>query len=86
MTCGAGHQHCPTRPTQAHISPELPLLDVFDRGGLLKSSRYGDCLPSRDFPMLAPHYKQGNLDLDAFVTERIIIDRVEEAFAKMHEG
>ncbi|GAA1263916.1 S-(hydroxymethyl)mycothiol dehydrogenase [Arthrobacter pascens] len=65
---------------------ELPLLDVFGRGGSLKSSWYGDCLPSRDFPMLVAHYKQGNLDLDAFVTERITIDQVEEAFEKMHEG
>lgn len=29
---------------------ELPLLDVFGRGGALKSSWYGDCLPERDFP------------------------------------
>jgi S-(hydroxymethyl)mycothiol dehydrogenase len=65
---------------------ELPLLDVFGRGGSLKSSWYGDCLPSRDFPMLVSHYKQGNLDLDAFVSERITIDQVEEAFDKMHEG
>ncbi|CAH0205294.1 S-(hydroxymethyl)mycothiol dehydrogenase [Arthrobacter sp. Bi83] len=65
---------------------ELPLLDVFGRGGSLKSSWYGDCLPSRDFPMLVSHYKQGNLDLDAFVSERITIDQVEDAFDKMHEG
>ena len=65
---------------------ELPLLDVFGRGGSLKSSWYGDCLPSRDFPMLVDLYKQGKLDLDAFVTERITIDQVEEAFDKMHDG
>lgn len=65
---------------------ELPLLDVFGRGGSLKSSWYGDCLPSRDFPMLVSHYKQGNLDLDAFVTERIALDEVEAAFARMHDG
>jgi S-(hydroxymethyl)mycothiol dehydrogenase len=65
---------------------ELPLLDVFGRGGALKSSWYGDCLPSRDFPMLVAHYKQGNLDLDAFVSERITLDQIEEAFDKMHEG
>ncbi|MDQ0734509.1 S-(hydroxymethyl)mycothiol dehydrogenase [Arthrobacter agilis] len=65
---------------------ELPLLDVFGRGGSLKSSWYGDCLPSRDFPMLVSHYLQGNLDLDAFVTERIRLDQVEEAFDKMHGG
>ncbi|PPB50111.1 S-(hydroxymethyl)mycothiol dehydrogenase [Arthrobacter pityocampae] len=65
---------------------ELPLLDVFGRGGSLKSSWYGDCLPSRDFPMLVDHYLQGTLDLDAFVTERIRLDQVEEAFDKMHGG
>ena len=65
---------------------ELPLLDVFGRGGSLKSSWYGDCLPSRDFPMLVSHYKQGNLDLDAFVTERIGLGEVEQAFEKMHSG
>ncbi|GGZ70405.1 oxidoreductase [Streptomyces subrutilus] len=65
---------------------DLPLLDVFGRGGALKSSWYGDCLPSRDFPMLIDLYLQGRLDLDAFVTETIELDGVEEAFARMHEG
>jgi S-(hydroxymethyl)mycothiol dehydrogenase len=65
---------------------EIPLLDVFGRGGSLKSSWYGDCLPSRDFPMLVDLYQQGRLDLDAFVTEKIGIDDVEAAFDKMHEG
>src|SRR6201989_1752441 len=65
---------------------ELPLLDVFGRGGALKSSWYGGCLPSRDFPMLTELYLQGRLDLDAFVTEEIRLDQVEEAFDKMHTG
>jgi len=65
---------------------ELPLLDVFGRGGSLKSSWYGDCLPSRDFPMLVDLYQQGRLDLDAFVTETIGLDDVEAAFEKMHRG
>ncbi|RCV54300.1 S-(hydroxymethyl)mycothiol dehydrogenase [Marinitenerispora sediminis] len=65
---------------------ELPLLDVFGRGGALKSSWYGDCLPSRDFPMLIDLYLQGRLDLEKFVTERIALDDVEEAFSKMHHG
>jgi S-(hydroxymethyl)mycothiol dehydrogenase len=65
---------------------EIPLLDVFGRGGSLKSSWYGDCLPSRDFPMLVDLYLQGRLDLDAFVTETIGIEDVEAAFAKMHDG
>ncbi|WP_326635963.1 S-(hydroxymethyl)mycothiol dehydrogenase [Streptosporangium sp. NBC_01755] len=65
---------------------ELPLLDVFGRGGALKSSWYGDCLPSRDFPMLIDLYLQGRLDLDRFVSETIGLGDVEEAFTKMHRG
>ncbi|MEU8200366.1 S-(hydroxymethyl)mycothiol dehydrogenase [Streptosporangium sp. NPDC049046] len=65
---------------------ELPLLDVFGRGGALKSSWYGDCLPSRDFPMLIDLYLQGRLDLDRFVSETIGLGDIEDAFAKMHRG
>lgn len=65
---------------------ELPLLDVFGRGGAIKSSWYGDCLPSRDFPMLVSLYRQGRFDLDGFVSETIALDDVESAFEKMHRG
>ncbi|MYS20203.1 S-(hydroxymethyl)mycothiol dehydrogenase [Streptomyces sp. DvalAA-14] len=65
---------------------ELPLLDVFGRGGALKSSWYGDCLPSRDFPLLIDLHLQGRLDLDAFVSETIGLGDVEEAFATMARG
>ncbi len=65
---------------------ELPLIDVFGRGGSLRSSWYGDCLPSRDFPMLIDLFLQGRLPLDRFVTEKIGLDSVEEAFTKMHAG
>jgi S-(hydroxymethyl)mycothiol dehydrogenase len=73
-------------PTPDMTIPEIPLIDVFGRGGSLKSSWYGDCLPSRDFPMLVDLYRQGRLDLDAFVSEEIGIDDVEAAFEKMHGG
>ncbi|MFC9160983.1 S-(hydroxymethyl)mycothiol dehydrogenase [Streptomyces fungicidicus] len=65
---------------------ELPLLDVFGRGGALKSSWYGDCLPSRDFPMLIDLHQQGRLDLGAFVTETVGLGDIEKAFARMHDG
>ena len=65
---------------------ELPLIEVFGRGGSLKSSWYGDCLPSRDFPMLIDLYLQGRLDLQRFVSETIGIGDVEEAFHKMERG
>jgi S-(hydroxymethyl)mycothiol dehydrogenase len=65
---------------------ELPAIEIFGRGGAIKSSWYGDCLPSRDFPMLIDLYLQGRFDLDAFVSETIGLEDVEEAFEKMHKG
>ncbi len=65
---------------------EIPLVDIFSRGGALKSSWYGDCLPERDFPTLVDLYQQGRLPLEKFVTERIKLDDVEEAFHTMHAG
>jgi len=62
------------------------LLEFFGRGGSLKSSWYGDCLPSRDFPLLIDLWQQGRLPLDKFVSERIGLGDVEEAFDKMHRG
>jgi S-(hydroxymethyl)mycothiol dehydrogenase len=65
---------------------DLPMIDFFGRGGKLKPSWYGDCLPSRDFPMLIDLYLQGRLDLDGFVSEIVPLDGVEEAFARMERG
>lgn len=65
---------------------EMPLVDFFSRGGALKSSWYGDCLPERDFPTLISLYLQGRLPLEKFVSERISLDAVEDAFHKMHAG
>ena len=73
-------------PTPDMRIPDIRLIDVFGRGGALKSSWYGDCLPSRDFPMLVDLYQQGRLDLDAFVSEEIGIGDVEAAFERMHHG
>lgn len=65
---------------------ELPMIEFYGRGGALKPAWYGDCLPTRDFPMLIDLYLQGRLDLDRFVSERIGLDDVEEAFRKMEQG
>jgi S-(hydroxymethyl)mycothiol dehydrogenase len=65
---------------------EMPLIDFFSRGGALKSSWYGDCLPERDFPVLVDLYQQGRLPLEKFVSERIKLDQIEEAFETMHLG
>src|SRR5262244_32390 len=65
---------------------EAPLLDFFGRGGALKSSWYGDCLPERDFPMLVDLHLQGRLPLEKFVSETIGLGEVEEAFHRMERG
>ena len=65
---------------------ELPMIEMFGRGGALKSSWYGDCLPSRDFPMLIDLYQRGKLDLDGFVSETIGLGDIEHAFDRMQRG
>ncbi|OZC83930.1 S-(hydroxymethyl)mycothiol dehydrogenase [Rhodococcus sp. 06-412-2C] len=65
---------------------EMPMIDFFSHGGSLKSSWYGDCVPERDFPTLVSLYAQGRLPLERFVTERIALGDVEEAFHRMHAG
>ena len=73
-------------PTPDMRFPDLPMIEFFGRGGALKPSWYGDCLPSRDFPLLIDLYLQGRLPLDEFVSERIGLDEVEEAFHRMERG
>lgn len=73
-------------PTPDMRLNDMPLIDFFSHGGSLKSSWYGDCLPSRDFPMLVDLYQQGRMPLDKFVTERIALDGVEQAFERMNRG
>ncbi|MDA3626091.1 S-(hydroxymethyl)mycothiol dehydrogenase [Saccharopolyspora sp. WRP15-2] len=73
-------------PTPDLMAPEIPLIEYFGRGGALKSSWYGDCLPSRDFPTCIDLYLQGRLPLDKFVTETIALDQIESAFDKMRAG
>jgi S-(hydroxymethyl)mycothiol dehydrogenase len=73
-------------PNPQMTFPDIPMIEFFGRGGALKPSWYGDCLPSRDFPMLIDLYLQGRLDLDGFVSETIPLDGVEEAFHRMERG
>jgi len=73
-------------PNPQMVMPEIPMIEFFGRGGALKPSWYGDCLPSRDFPMLVEQYLQGRFDLDRFVSETIPLEGVEQAFHKMERG
>jgi S-(hydroxymethyl)mycothiol dehydrogenase len=73
-------------PNPTMKMPDIPMIEFFGRGGALKPSWYGDCLPSKDFPMLIDLYLQGRLDLDRFVTETIALEGVEEAFHRVERG
>jgi S-(hydroxymethyl)mycothiol dehydrogenase len=73
-------------PTPDMSLPDIPMIEFFGRGGALKPSWYGDCLPSRDFPMLVDHHLHGRFPLDRFVSERIGLDDVEAAFGRMERG
>jgi S-(hydroxymethyl)mycothiol dehydrogenase len=73
-------------PTPDMALPDIPMIDFFGRGGALKPSWYGDCLPTRDFPTLIDLYLQGRFPLDKFVSETIALDGVEDAFHKMERG
>ena len=73
-------------PTPEMGLPDIPMIDFFGRGGALKPSWYGDCLPTRDFPTLIDLYLQGRFPLDKFVSEKISLDDVESAFHKMEKG
>jgi S-(hydroxymethyl)mycothiol dehydrogenase len=73
-------------PADTAAVVDLPLSELFGHGGSLRSSWYGDSLPTRDFPILVDLYKRGRLDLDAFVTETIGVNEVEEAFAKIERS
>jgi len=73
-------------PTPDMKLPDIPMIEFFGRGGALKPSWYGDCLPSRDFPMLIDLYLQGRFDLDRFVSKTIALEDVEAAFHEMEKG
>lgn len=68
-----------------------PRLDIeiqrfFDLGGSLTVSWYGNCIPHRDFPILADWYRQGKLNLDGLVSRRISLEDTNAAFEAMKAG
>ncbi len=65
---------------------QLSLPQFFEVGGALRCSRYGDCVPTRDFPILVDRYQQGVLKLDELVSETIGLEETAEAFARMQRG
>jgi S-(hydroxymethyl)mycothiol dehydrogenase len=65
---------------------EFPAQEFFGMGGSLRVSWYGDCLPTRDFPLLADLYLKGRLKLDELITQKIPLEGVQGAFEAMERG
>lgn len=65
---------------------DIELQRLFDLGGNLCVSWYGNCIPARDFPILADWYRQGKLDLDGLVSRTISLEETEAAFDAMKRG
>ncbi|WP_320780143.1 Zn-dependent alcohol dehydrogenase [Streptomyces sp. CRN 30] len=61
-------------------------LEIFHWGRTLAGCVYGNCDPARDLPVLATHVREGRLDLGTLVTERIALEGVPAAFARMRAG
>ena len=70
----------------ASTMEQVPLGQLYDLGGSIRFSWYGDCLPTRDFPTLAAWYEQGRLNLDQVVSRKIALEDVNEAFEAMERG
>lgn len=49
-------------------------------------SSYGGARPRRDFPWLAQLYLDGKLELDALISSRLPLARIDEGFAAMRRG
>lgn len=71
-------------PPRAELA--LPLSELFGYRRRVLVSWYGNCLGTRDFPLLAQWYREGKLLLDELVSERIRLDQVGDAFAAMRQA
>ena len=49
-------------------------------------SSYGGARPRRDFPWLAQLYLDGKLELDALITQRLPLARINDGFDAMRRG
>ncbi len=65
---------------------DIDIQQLFDLGGSLTVSWYGNCVPARDFPTLAAWYQQGTLDLDKLVSRKISLEETNDAFDAMKRG
>jgi S-(hydroxymethyl)mycothiol dehydrogenase len=71
-------------PPDAEIA--LPLSELFGYRRRVLVSWYGNCLGTRDFPLLTRWYRQGKLLLDELVSDRIGLEDVAQAFETMRSA
>ncbi|MDT0306914.1 Zn-dependent alcohol dehydrogenase [Streptomyces sp. DSM 44917] len=64
----------------------LSAMEIFYFARSLTGCSYGNCVPSRDVPLLAEHVRAGRLDPEALVTDRIGLADIGEAFERMAAG
>jgi len=65
---------------------ELNAIDVLLNEKHFIGSIGGSCAPERDFPRFLEWQENGDLDLDAMVTQRYSIDQINEATAALEQG
>lgn len=65
---------------------ELDARDLLSAEKKYIGSIGGSCRPDRDFPMFLRWYREGELDLDALVTERFGLDQINEATDALEAG
>jgi Zn-dependent alcohol dehydrogenase len=64
----------------------LNALDIVVNEKKYIGSNGGSCQPDRDFPIFLEWHKNGQLDLNALVTERFTLDQVNEAVTALEAG
>jgi Zn-dependent alcohol dehydrogenase len=64
----------------------LPALSIPRMERRVLGSVYGSARPERDFPALLALYRRGRLPLDRLVGERLPLDAVGDAFARLGDG
>ncbi len=81
------HGRARRRAPPRHDASNCPFIEVFGRGGALKSSWYGDCLPEPRLPdARSTSTCRAGSTSTASCRETIGLDAIEEAFHKMERG
>ncbi len=67
-------------------SVELSAIDFVTSEKQFRGSIGGSCAPDRDFPTFLKWHADGDLNLEALITERYTLDQINEATTALEEG